>query len=105
MLKRIGLSAAAIFALVALAQPAAMAANWNDSRGGNNYQSGNRSGARGDYRDNRDVRDFRGNGEYGERFEQRRFDRRVPQWRARQYGRGFGFTFRFGDRDHNRDWR
>jgi hypothetical protein len=105
MLKRIGLSAAVILASVALAQPAAMAANWNDSRGGNNYQAGNRSSARGDYRDNRDVRDFRGNGEYGARFEQHRFVDRVPQWRAPQYGRGFGFTFRFGDRDHDGDRR
>ena len=105
MLKKLGLSAAMIFASVVLAQPSAMAADRDDFRGGNGYQSGNRYNARNDYRDNRDVRDSRGYGENGERFEQRRVVQRVPEWRDNQYGRGFGFTFHFGDRDHDGDRR
>jgi hypothetical protein len=92
MLKKLGLSAVLIFASMAVAQPAAMAAGRDDFRGGNNYQSRDRGGARNDNRDNREFRDVRNRGE--EHFEQQR----APEWREHD---GFRFTARFGDRDHD----
>jgi hypothetical protein len=92
MLKRIGLSAAAIFAAVALAQPpAAMAAARDDFRGRNNYQSVDRD-------DHRNVRDFREDRAYQDRLERERQQRRLPAWREPQWNL-------YGDRDHDGDRR
>jgi hypothetical protein len=88
MLKKLGLSAAMIFASVAFAQPAAMAANWNNGRGNQGHFD-----ARNDHRDNRDVRDFRGDNRYVAREEHERFVERVPVYRARpelRFAVGFG---------------
>ena len=80
MLKKIGLSAAAIFAFVALATPpAAMAAGRDDSRYGDRDDRG------------RDVRESR---QSQERYEQTRGD-----WRDHQRGH------QDRDRDRDRDWR
>lgn len=94
MLKKLGLSAAMIFASVAFAQPAAMAATWNAATWNNGH--GNQAthfDARNDHRDNRNVRDFRGDNHYVARVEQERFVERAPVYRARpalQFNVGFG---------------
>jgi len=91
MLKKLGLTAAMIFASVAFAQPAAMAATWNNGRGNQTQYD-----ARNDHRDNRDnhnVRDFRGNNQYVARVEHERFVERAPVYRARpvlRFNVGFG---------------
>ena len=96
MLKRIGLSVAAIFAAVALAQPpAAMAAGRDDFRGRNNYQSVGRYQDANDYRNVRYIREDRA---YQERLERERRERRLPAWREPQWNR-------YGDRDHDGDRR
>ena len=101
MLKKIGLSTAALFAAMALVQaPSAFAAGRDDFGARNNYSPSYGSGYRDDarYRNNyRDAdrddyryvqqsRDFRSHG---------RFEYKVPQWRSRW----------FGDRDHDGDRR
>jgi len=100
MLKKIGLSTAALFAAMALVQaPSALAAGRDDFRTNNNYSSSYGSGYRDDVRHNdyraadRDdyryvpqSRDFRFRG---------RFEYKVPQWRSRWSG----------DRDHDGDRR
>ena len=99
MLKKIGLSTAALFAAMALVQaPSALAAGRGDFRARDNYSSSYGSGYRDDgryhnnYRDaDRDDyryaphhRDFRLRG---------RFEYNAPQWRRHWYG----------DRDHDGD--
>jgi hypothetical protein len=98
MLKKIALSAAAIFAAVALAQPpAAMAANW-DSRSGNTRGYSNNNG----YSQFVDRNDYRGVYQFNrDRDDDRRLARRpfVYQQPVRRVQAVRAFV------NHNRDWR
>jgi hypothetical protein len=103
MLKKIGLSTAALFAAMALVQaPSALAADRDDFRTHNNYAPSYGSGYRDDTRHNdyRDAdrddyryvpqsRDFRFRG---------RFEYNAPHWRVQQ-------SRWSGDRDHDGDRR
>jgi hypothetical protein len=89
MLKKIGLSAAAIFALVALAKPPAAMAADRDDYGRRDVQQS---------RDYRDSGEYRGSREY-RASEYNRSDGRQERWR------GHEDRDRDRDRDGNREWR
>jgi hypothetical protein len=104
MLKKIGLSTAALLAAMALVQaPSALAAGRDDYRTRSNnsssygsvdrddvrYRSDYRAADRDDYRNVPQSRDSRANG---------RFEYNAPQWRGQQ-------SRSFGDRDHDGDRR
>lgn len=103
MFKKIGLSAAAICAALALVQaPAAMAADRDDFHGGNSYRRGD-DGYRYDNnyrhsdRGGRDFRNYQGYGDSGYRVYRDRDDYR-PEWREQHVRRTW-------DRDHDGDRR
>ena len=103
MLKKIGLSTAALFAAMALVQaPSALAAGRDDFRANNDYSPSYGSGYRDDVRHN----DYRGadrdDYRYAPRFRnfrlRGRFEYNAPQWRGEQ-------SHWSGDRDHDGDRR
>jgi hypothetical protein len=103
MLKKIGLSTAALFAAMALVQaPSALAAGRDDFRTNNNYSSSYGSGYRNDVRHN----DYRAADRDDSRYAPQsrdsrlrgRFEYNPPQWRGQQ-------SHSFGDRDHDGDRR
>jgi len=103
MLKKIGLSTAALLAAMAFVQaPSALAAGRDDFRAHNGYSSAYGSGYRDDVRHN-DYRDAdRDDYRYAPRFREFRFHGRfeynAPHWRGQQ-------SRWFGDRDHDGDRR
>lgn len=100
MLKKIGLSTAALLAAMALAQaPSALAAGRDDFRAHNNYSSAYGSGYRDDVRYRSDYRTAdRDDDCYVPQtrgFQPRgRFEYNTPQWRGQQ-------SQSFRDRDHH----
>jgi hypothetical protein len=103
MLKKIGLSTAAMLAAMALVQaPSALAAGRDDFRAHSSYSSGYASGYRDDVRHNdyrdADRDDYRYVPQSRDVRFQGRFGYNAPQWRGHQ-SRGFG------DRNHDGDRR
>jgi len=102
MLKKIGLSTAALFAAMALVQaPSALAAGRDDFRARDNYSSSDGSGYRDDARYRNDYRDAdRDDYRYAPRFRnfrlRGRFEYNPPQWRGEQ-------SHWSGDRDRDGD--
>ena len=100
MLKKIGLSTAALFAAMALVQaPSALAADRDDFRTHNNYAPSYGSGYRDDTRHNdyrdADRDDYRYVPQSRDSRFHGRFEYNVPQWRSHVSG----------DRDHDGDRR